>query len=189
VTVSGHAGRSQTRRSAVALRLAFGLVWAINATLKWLPGFRDSFAAMLNAAAQDQPSWLRPWFHLWTGLPHSDATVLAYLTAATETLIALAVLTGLARKAVYLGGAFYSLLVWASAEGFGGPYQAGATDIGTAIIYAFVFVGLLALDAHTGPDPYTLDHYLEQRVAWWWRIAELGRRRESVTAPSPAPGL
>ena len=39
-----------------ALRIGFGLIWAIDATLKWLPGFRDSFAAMLDAAAQGQPS-------------------------------------------------------------------------------------------------------------------------------------
>jgi nitrite reductase (NO-forming) len=33
-------------------------------------------------------------------------------------------------------------LVWTTAEGFGGPYKAGSTDIGTAIIYVLVFAGL-----------------------------------------------
>ena len=37
---------------------------------------------------------------------------------------------------------FFSLLVWSVGEAFGGPYAAGSTDIGTAIIYAFVFAAL-----------------------------------------------
>jgi uncharacterized membrane protein YphA (DoxX/SURF4 family) len=164
------------RRSAnwpAALRIAFGLVWAIDASLKWLPGFRSSFAAMLDAAGQGQPSWLRPWFQLWTGMSHTEATLLAYGTAATETAIAIAVLAGFARKTAYLGGAAYSVVVWAAAEGFGGPYQAGATDIGTAIIYPFVFLGLLILAAQNGPDEYCVDRYLERRLPWWDRIAEV----------------
>lgn len=184
------AGRSRpTDRSVggagAVLRVAFGLVWAIDATLKWLPGFRAGFAAMLDAAAHGQPGWLRPWFDLWTGLSHTDVTVLAYATAATETAIALAVLAGFARKAVYLAGAAYSLVIWATAEGFGGPYQAGSTDIGTAIIYTFVFAGLLALAAHTGPDPYCLDRRIERRVSWWWRIAEVGHLHRRLRASLP----
>jgi hypothetical protein len=31
------------------------------------------------------------------------------------------------------------MLVWSTAEGFGGPYTSGASDIGTAVVYALVF--------------------------------------------------
>jgi len=31
------------------------------------------------------------------------------------------------------------VVIWAAAEGFGGPDTSGASDIGTAIIYALVF--------------------------------------------------
>ena len=82
------------RRSAdwpAALRIAFGLVWAIDASLKWLPGFRSSFAAMLNTTAHGQPSWLRPWFQLWTGMSHTDAT---QLTRCTSNATGLTVTSG-----------------------------------------------------------------------------------------------
>jgi hypothetical protein len=42
-----------------------------------------------------------------------------------------------------------------------------------------VFLGLLVLSAHTGPDRYSVDYYLEQCVPWWWRLAEM-RRPESL---------
>jgi uncharacterized membrane protein YphA (DoxX/SURF4 family) len=164
-----------------AFRVLFGLVWGIDAALKWLPGFRDSFQAMLQAAAKGQPGWLAPWFNLWSGLNHGETTLLAYGTALMETFLAIAVILGFARKSTYLIGAVYSLLVWATAEGFGGPYQSGATDIGTAIIYAFVFAGLLVLAASADSDRrYSLDYYLESRFGWWQRIAEVGWRRKRI---------
>lgn len=178
--------------SVSALRIAFGLVWVIDATLKWLPGFRDSFAAMLDATAHGQPGWLGPWFGLWTGLSHAQANVLTYGTALTETAIALAVLFGFARTCTYLAAATYSLLLWAAAEGFGGPYQSGSTDIGTGIIYTFVFVGLVIMTAHLGPDRYSVDYWLERRVSWWWRLSEVRRpdrlRRVDLSVPVPGDG-
>ena len=179
-TTPVHAGRVRPHRAAAALRIAFGVVWAIDASLKWLPAFRETFAAMLTAAAQEQPSWLHPWFALWSGLSPGQATLFAYASATTETLLAVALVTGFARKTVYIGAAGYSLLVWATGEGFGGPYHAGATDIGTAIIYSFVFAALLVVAALEGTNPYSLDSYLERRISWWWRIAEF----RSATPPS-----
>jgi len=74
-----------------------------------------------------------------------------------ETLIAVGLLLGLARRLVYLGGALWSLAIWVVPEAFGGSFLAGATDIGTAIMYVLVFavlyaigVGLFLLD---GDDP------------------------------------
>jgi nitrite reductase (NO-forming) len=154
--------------------VAFGFVWAIDATLKWLPGFRDSFASMLDKAAMGQPGWLRPWFSLWTGLPHLQVMMMAYATAGTETIIAFGLITGFARKSIYVLGAGYTLLLWATGEGFGGPYQSGSTDIGAAIIYTFVFAALLVM-ARSGPDPYSVDFHLEQRIPWWYRVAEVSR--------------
>lgn len=46
------------------------------------------------------------------------------------------------------------------------------TDIGTALIYAVVF---LALDARFGSGTYTLDVVLERWLPWWRRIAEVRR--------------
>jgi len=44
----------------------------------------------------------------------------------------------------YLGGSVLAFVIWSTAEGFGGPYVVGSTDIGAAAIYIFVF-GLLFL--------------------------------------------
>jgi nitrite reductase (NO-forming) len=78
----------------------------------------------------------------------------------------------------------FSLLIWATAEGFGGPYTSGASDIGTAIIYAVVFAGLPTLSAYAGPARYSADYYLEQKISWWWRVAEV---RRPATAPQVVP--
>jgi hypothetical protein len=44
------------------------------------------------------------------------------------------------------------------------------------VIYAVVFMGLLALDYETGPSRFSVDSLIEQRVSWWHRIAEIGLR-------------
>jgi nitrite reductase (NO-forming) len=100
----------------------------------------------------------------------------AYSTAVIETLVAAAVIFGFARMFTYVSAALFSVLIWATAEGFGGPYTSSSTDIGTAVIYAVVFMGLLALDYETGPSRFCLDSLIEQRVSWWHRIAEIGPR-------------
>ena len=139
-----------------ALRIAFGIIWLIDATLKWLPGFRSSYMSVIMGEAQGQPGWLRPWFNFWIRFQHPDAMLLAYLAAVIETLIALALIAGFARKLTYLSAIAFSLLIWGTAEGFGGPYTSGASDIGTAIIYAVVFAALLALSYYAGPARFSV---------------------------------
>jgi nitrite reductase (NO-forming) len=171
--------------------VAFGLVWAVDALLKWSPEYRGGFATMLDAAAKGQPGWLGPWFDMWTDLPHRAATILAYGSAATETFVAVALLIGFARKSLYLLGAGYSLMIWATGEGFGGPYHSGSTDVGAAIIYALVFAFLLVAD-RPGPDPYSVDFCVEKHISWWDRIAEVEspeeRTRTIGTDPDAGTG-
>src|SRR5258708_29355184 len=71
--------------------------------------------------AQGEPGWLQPWFNLWINLQHPRAMLFAYLVAAVETLIALALITGFARKLTYISAATFSVPISATAEGFGGP--------------------------------------------------------------------
>jgi len=70
------------------------------------------------------------------------------------------------------------------AEGFGGPYASGASDIGTAIIYALVFVCLLTLAAYTGTDRWSMDYYLEQKISWWHKVAEVGHQVQEQPVPA-----
>jgi nitrite reductase (NO-forming) len=137
--------------------------------------------------AQGQPGWLKPWFHFWINLQHPRVMFFAYLVALAETLIAVAVILGFARKLTYSAAIVFSLLIWGTAEGFGGPYTAGASDIGTAVIYAVVFAGLLTLSYYASPARYSADNYLEKKISWWWRIAEL--RRPAVAEPGQIPEI
>jgi thiosulfate dehydrogenase (quinone) large subunit len=168
---------SRLIRRVETLRILFGAVWAIDAYLKWQPSFIRSYADSVVSAAHGQPDWLRPWFRLWRHLVAVDPRLLAHATAVIETLIALALLLGIGRRAVYLFGAVWSLGIWVIPEGFGGSFLAGATDIGTAIMYALVFVTLYSLEtlpAATGA--WTLDRRLEHRIGWWHKLAEPGDR-------------
>jgi len=132
--------------------------------------------------AQGQPGWLKPWFTFWINLQHPRVSFFAYLVALVETLIAAAVILGFARKLTYSAAILFSLLIWGTAEGFGGPYTSGASDIGTAVIYAVMFGGFLALSYYAGPARYSVDYYLEKKISWWWRIAEL--RRPATALPA-----
>jgi uncharacterized membrane protein YphA (DoxX/SURF4 family) len=172
-----------------AIRVTFGVIWGIDAVLKWLPSFRSGYVDTINKAAEGQPGWLHPWFSFWNNLQSPHPYFWGYLVASIETLIAAALILGFARKLTYLSAAVFSLLIWATAEGFGGPYTSGSTDVGTAIIYVVVFVGLLALNAYAGPARYSVDYYLEQRIPWWSKVAEVGRPVASAPASASVGSL
>jgi uncharacterized membrane protein YphA (DoxX/SURF4 family) len=158
-------------RAAGALRITFGVVWAIAAWLKWQHGFAETYVPKLIAKAAAEPHWLTPWFHFWIRLERLASGPLAYLIAITETAIAGMLILGVARRSLYIGGALYSLLVWSTAEGFGGPYRQGSTDIGTSIIYVLVFLALLVMLEHGLDRGWTLDAAIARRLPWWPRIA------------------
>src|SRR6266705_2937102 len=149
-----------------AVRITFGVVWLLDAIMKWLPGFRSGYMDEIRSAADGQPAWLHGWFTFWINLQAPRVTFFAYLVAVIETAIALALIFGFARKLTYISAIVFSLLIWATAEGFGGPYTSGAADIGTAIVYALVFSSLLVLNAQCGPARYSVDALIERRVPW-----------------------
>jgi uncharacterized membrane protein YphA (DoxX/SURF4 family) len=63
------------------------------------------------------------------------APFLALGSAALETYLAIALVSGFARKLTYSVGAIYTVLIWTTAEGFGGPYVPGvSTDVDAALI-------------------------------------------------------
>lgn len=136
------------------LRIIFGVVWAIDATFKWLPGFHSNFEDYLSEGAEGQPRVVRAWIELWVRTIGVNPHFFAYVVAIGETTIALALLLGVFSNLAYLGGTLLSLGIWSTAEGFGGPYKSGSIDIGAAIIYVLVFVALFLTKAglHFGVD-------------------------------------
>ena len=169
------AAGTQWQKSAA--RVVFGVIWGIDGALKWTPGFRHEYLDMVKGAAAGQPGWLQPWFHMWMWLIAPRVDFFAYATAVIETVIAAALILGVARKSAYWLSAVFGLLIWSTAEGFGGPYTAGATDVGTGIIYTMAAVFLLAVNAAAGTSPYSLDAWLERRIGWWPVVAEVGGAR------------
>lgn len=93
------------------------------------------------------------------------------LVAIIESLIALALIFGFARRATYLSAIVFSLIIWGVAEGFGGLYTTASTDIGTAIIYAVVFFSLYGLERMAVPPKWTVDNYISTRIPWWAMLA------------------
>ena len=134
---------SISRRSFAILRIAFGVVWLIDAALKWSPAFLNNFSGYLAGAASGQPGALAMWINFWIAITNINPHAFALAVAIAETALALSLISGILSKYAMYAGIILSLIVWSTAEGFGGPYVAGATDIGCAVIYAFVFVALI----------------------------------------------
>jgi uncharacterized membrane protein YphA (DoxX/SURF4 family) len=136
------------------LRIAFGLVWAVDAGFKWVPSFVDNFSTYLNSDNQSGPvAW---WINLWVNWINVDPHVFAHVVAVAETLVAIGLILGLLSNLTYTAGSLLALVIWSTAEGLGGPYSPGSTDIGAAIIYVFVFAGLFLVAAgrSLGLDPW-----------------------------------
>ncbi|MGH8161510.1 MAG: multicopper oxidase domain-containing protein, partial [Gammaproteobacteria bacterium] len=116
-----------------ALRVAFGIVWAVSAAITFTPQFAHHYVGYLHNAAQGQPAWLAGWFAMWIGLVTPNAALFIWLTRLIECAIALGLLAGVARRSIYVAGALFSLVIWSTAGGFGGPYTVGATNMGAAL--------------------------------------------------------
>ncbi|TAN01149.1 MAG: c-type cytochrome [Rhodanobacteraceae bacterium] len=158
--------------ASASLRIAFGIIWAVGAAFTWTSQFAANYVGYLHNAAQGQPAWSVWWFDMWIAIVTPHPSLFVWLTRIAETLLALALLLGFARKTAYVLGALFSLLIWATAEGFGGPYTIGAANMGTAITYVLIFLLLIGINYRGGPSPYSVDYLIERRWPGWSRIAE-----------------
>lgn len=158
-------------RHVAILRIVFGLMWLVDAAFKWQPSFRNGFLDQITSAGQAQPSWLNAWFRFWSTFLGHNPHLFALLIAIIESLIALALTFGFARRTTYLGAAVFSLLIWSVAEGFGGPYSRNSTDIGAAVTYAVVFFALYGLERLAVPATWALDNYIVKKLPRWSVVA------------------
>jgi len=156
------------------IRIFLGIVWLIDGYLKFSPGLVDSFPDLVRSVGDGQPTWLQPWFNFWSSVTTGNAALFVYTTGVLEVALGVALVLGFMRKIAYLGGIIFSLFIWAIPEGFGGPYGPGSTDIGTGIIYSFVFLSLVIINTISGPSKYSLDFLLERKYPFWKRLAEFG---------------
>ena len=170
--------------AAAAVRTAFGILMAIDAYLKWQPGFAAHYVGYLQNAANGQPHWLQGWFHMWLRLVTMQTGFFITATRLIETAIAIGLLLGFARRITYFVGALFSLLIWSTAEGFGGPYTSGATNVGPALIYALVFFTAALFEHLLGRNPYSLDYYIGRRYPKWSSLVEWSPKRSAQPPPA-----
>jgi thiosulfate dehydrogenase (quinone) large subunit len=172
-TAPGKAGErvylSRRRMEAVAaLRIAFGVIWGVDAWFKWQPSFISGFSDYLTGARDGQPGIVKGWIGFWIDIVKVDPHVFAHLVAIGETAVAIGLIFGLFSNLTYATGSALAFVIWSTAEGFGGPYKAGSTDIGAAVIYVLVFAGLYLVYAGRF---YGLDKRLGDRLGRWAWLA------------------
>lgn len=133
--------------------IAFGLLWAFDAYWKWQPDFLLHGVDNLTASQAGQPGWIVAYIGFFIRvILLVGPLAFGIAIAAAESVIALALLTGLALDWILPLGAIYSFVLWTTAEGWGGPYAAGVTGnkgdvLGTATLYVLVFLFLIAARA------------------------------------------
>ena len=159
---------SSDDKSFAVLRIIFGFVWAIDAQFKWSPAFINNLTDYLSSGAQGQPALVQAWINLWVKGVSVNPHFFAIVVALAETAIAIGLIFGLFSRIALVGGMTMALVIWSTAEGFGGPYAPGSTDIGAAIIYFIVFVALWLGKCwrYYGIDPLLYKKY-SFRIGTW----------------------
>ncbi len=107
-------------------RIVFGCIWASDAAFKWQPVFLIGFVTCLTGARWSAPL-VKAWIGFWIYIVKVDPHVFALIVAASETALAIALILGVLSKLADLGGILLALVICSTAEGFGGPYQAGSS--------------------------------------------------------------
>lgn len=135
-------------------RIAFSLLWAYDAVLKLQPYFLTHYLDYLTEA-QDTvgaATWQGVYLQIWISLSQAiGPTLIATLVAVTEAAIALGLLFGRGLRILGPVGIALSLVIFTTAESWGGPYSLGAAAdmpmrlFGVAIIYtiALAYVWIL----------------------------------------------
>ena len=115
------------------VRIAFDTVWLVDDALKWTTHYRADYIDHLKEGSDERLAWLDGWFRCWV------------------------VLVGFARKLSYTAALIFSLLIWATAEGFGGPYTGASADVDPGIISLLAFTSLLAFACYPGTSRLSVD--------------------------------
>jgi thiosulfate dehydrogenase [quinone] large subunit len=162
---------SSLSKHIAAVRIGFGLIWAVDAVFKFEPAFYRGILALIKAKDAGEPSWLNPWFNAWYRIVGSNQHLFAIMILIIEVLISLSLVLGIARRLNYALAAVFSFLIWGVGEAFGGPYVSGTTDVNAGIIYVLVFVLLYFVDGPIPPS-WSLDTFISERISWWHKIAD-----------------
>jgi hypothetical protein len=149
--VHGRGGPDSSARFYSVGRLLFGLLWAFDAFWKWHPYFLQHAVTYLVQSQQGQPAWIVAYIQFFINLFNAvSPLVFGFFAAIVETLIAASLVFNKGLSFMLPIGAVYSLGLWTTAEGWGGPYGPGFTGnrgdiLGTTIIYCVIFLYLMVM--------------------------------------------
>ncbi len=129
-------------KSFAILRILAGIVWLIDAASKLSPAFFNNFTSYLTRGAVGQPALVQAWVDLWVRSVGVNPHFFAVIVVVSEMAIAIGLIFGFLTNIALIGGIAMTLVIWSTAQGFGGPYAAGSTEIGSAVVYAITFVAL-----------------------------------------------
>ena len=150
---------------AAVVRIVFGLIWAVDATFKWLPGFvsGQTLGEELGSGEKIQTPVIHQWIELWHAAATPNPAAFAVGTAIIETLIALGQIFGVLSNLVFIGSAVFSFGIWSAAEGFHLPWtRSGITDLGPSVGY---IVASLALFFAAAGATWSVDTWLRPASA------------------------
>jgi thiosulfate dehydrogenase [quinone] large subunit len=94
------------------LRIIFGIVWAIDAMLKWTPEIRSHIIDVLTHAQAGQSVWEADWINIWVQVASINPYAFGTLIAVIETMLALSLITGVFSRAALYCGAVFAFLIW-----------------------------------------------------------------------------
>jgi uncharacterized membrane protein YphA (DoxX/SURF4 family) len=185
-------GKSLRRLHAAAgVRIGFGVVWAIDAAFKWLPGFINGQTPdeQLGKASSIRVPVIHQWIQLWHATATAAPGVFGVGTAVVETLFALGLVLGAFTNLVCVASAVFSFGIWSAAEGFHLPWtKPGITDLGPSV--AYIFASLALMFAYAGAT-WSLDTRLRPalgRLSWLSSLSptQIATANTVSTGPSPA---
>jgi thiosulfate dehydrogenase (quinone) large subunit len=153
---------------AAVVRILFGVLWAIDATFKWLPGWihGQTLGKELDPTKVPTPM-LHGWIQLWHAVAGADPGMFALITAIVESVLAVALILGVFSNLAFIATALWSIGIWTSAEHMHIPYMTGQTDLGPSIGYVF---GALALFYAAAGATWSVDAVIRPRLG---RLAPL----------------
>ena len=158
-------------RGAAVVRILFGVLWACDASFKWLPGFihGQTLHAELGKVSQVNTPVIHQWLALTNMVGMANPPVFAMVIAIVETLTALALIFGVLSNAAFVGSAILSFGIWSGAEAFHLPFHSGMTDLGPSVGYIFAS---LALFFAAAGSTWSVDSWLRPRLgAFAWLAA------------------
>jgi hypothetical protein len=142
-----------TRQPFVLLRILFGIIWLLNAALQANPLYiHDHLFQSFHVGIEGQPQRMAQYTRSIVGLTEVvGSTTVALGTIGIDAMLAFSLLTGIWLRVVAWIGLAYSLFMWSTVGGMGGPYTRGATDPGTAIVYALAFALIVMTQPQKSP--------------------------------------